>query len=126
MRVRHSVSASASPSPSFLSPKRRLLARVFRSPMRSSATGRIRFLSVGIAVVALILIGRLYSVQIMQGDFYAEQADRQYVRTDQNLFDRGSIFFQDKEGLLIAAATTKTGFSIIMNPTKVSDPEALF
>jgi len=94
--------------------------------MKSNVRGRIRLISYAIVVFAVLLVGRLYYVQIVHGETYAEQADHQYVRPSTELFDRGSIFFEDKDGRLIAAATVKSGFTITINPTKIIDPPELY
>lgn len=87
---------------------------------------RIRFLSFPIILVALVIVGRLYFVQVVSGSSYTERADRQYVRPYTNLFDRGSIFFQTRDGDLIAAAGLKTGYTVSINPTRVQYPEVAY
>ncbi len=94
--------------------------------MRSNGVFRIRAISLCLVGAALILVGRLYFVQIVYGEWYAEKADRQYVQSNENLFERGTIFFQDKDKRLVAAATVKSGFTVALNPTKISDPEKLY
>ena len=84
---------------------------------------RVRLIALALLAFALILAGRLYFLQIIHGDEFTQRADRQYVQPNQNLFSRGSIFFQDKEGQLIAAAALKTGFLLAIDPTKITDPE---
>jgi cell division protein FtsI (penicillin-binding protein 3)/stage V sporulation protein D (sporulation-specific penicillin-binding protein) len=91
--------------------------------MRSDFILRIRLISGLIVLVVLLLIIRLYFVQIMHGSDYSERADHQYVSTSQGLFDRGSIFFKDKDGRLVSAATLKTGFIIALNPSILVDPK---
>ncbi len=54
-------------------------------------------------------------MQIIHGSDFAERADRQYQRPS-NAFDRGTIFFSDKDGNLISGATLKTGFIVTINP----------
>ncbi len=80
---------------------------------------RIRLLSIGILVVALMLIVKLYSVQIINGDDFAERADRQYQKPTGHIFNRGTIFFTEKSGNTISAATVKTGFILAINPKLV-------
>lgn len=81
---------------------------------------RIRIFSAFIILFALLLISRLYYLQISHGEEFADRADRQYVRPVNNVFDRGSIFFSGKEGNLISSATVKDGFIITINPSKVT------
>lgn len=77
-------------------------------------------------LVALVLLVRLYLVQIVESDTYSQRADHQYVRPNQNLFDRGSVFFEDKDGRLISGATLKTGFTIAINPSVLVDSEDVY
>jgi len=81
---------------------------------------RIRLFSFFIILFSLLLISRLYYLQIINGDKLAERADRQYVRPVNNIFDRGTIFFTSKDGTEVSAATVKEGFLIAVNPQKVT------
>lgn len=81
--------------------------------------GRIRLLSILILLVAFVLIGKLYMVQIVNGSDFSERADRQYQRPSGNIFNRGTIFFTEKNGGLVSAATVKTGFMLTINPKLV-------
>ena len=83
---------------------------------------RIRFIFFCFLFFALILCARLYSIQIIHGREYADKADRQYVSFTSNLFDRGNIFFQNKDGSLLGAASLATGYLIAINPQKIIDP----
>ncbi len=65
-------------------------------------------------------------LQIVQGHAYAQRANAQFIEPASPLIDRGNIYFTDKNGTHITAATIKEGFSLAVNPTKVKDPEALF
>lgn len=77
---------------------------------------RLRIISGVIIVVALMFFVKLYSLQIIHADDFAERADRQYQRPSNSVFNRGSIFFQDRNQTLISAATLKSGFNISINP----------
>jgi cell division protein FtsI/penicillin-binding protein 2 len=94
--------------------------------MRRAFRARLRILIVGVFVVALFLVLRLYFVQIVHQEDYALKAERQYVSSSARLYDRGAIFFTRKDGTLISAATLGTGFTIAMDPSHVKDPEALY
>ncbi|MEN9649478.1 MAG: hypothetical protein RL094_445 [Candidatus Parcubacteria bacterium] len=80
---------------------------------------RIRIISLGFLVFALFLFVKLYSLQIIHADDFAERADHQYQRPSNNLFSRGTIYFQDKNGGLISAGSIKSGFTITINPKVV-------
>ena len=59
---------------------------------------------------------KLYSLQIVHSQDFADRADRQYQRPNNTAFNRGSIFFNDHTDTLISAATLKSGFTIVINP----------
>lgn len=76
--------------------------------------------------VALLFVVRLFFVQVIRGSDYAEQADRQYLRPSNNIFERGSIFFTTKDGTLVSAASLKVGFIIAANPQKITDASSTY
>lgn len=82
---------------------------------------RLRVISILLLGFALLLVGKLYMLQIVHGEEFAEKADKQYVRTSGALFDRGAIFFENKEGNLISGATLKSGFIVAIIPAKITD-----
>ena len=90
--------------------------------MNSNSIFRIRLIVIGICCCALIIVGKLYWIQIAQGETYSEKADRQYVRPAISNFDRGSIFFTSKDGIKVAAATIKDGYTLSINPKLIKDP----
>ncbi|MDB5195362.1 MAG: hypothetical protein JWO84_546 [Parcubacteria group bacterium] len=94
--------------------------------MRREVRGRLRILSAGLLAVALLLVVRLYFVQIVHGHEFSLRADRQYISSSQALFDRGSIYFTDKSGALLSAATLGTGFTLSINPSQITDAEATY
>jgi stage V sporulation protein D (sporulation-specific penicillin-binding protein) len=96
--------------------------------MTSSFIFRSRIILLCVIVFSLILLGKLFLVQIVHGDSYSEFADRQYVTPRADMYERGTIFFQSKgkegkDGQLIAAATQTTGFKVAIDPTKIIDAE---
>jgi len=64
---------------------------------------------------ALILVSKLYFLQIISGEAFQARAEHQYV-AGINYFDRGSIFFSTKDGSVVPAATVRTGFTLSINP----------
>ena len=84
---------------------------------------RVRLVGVFSILAGVVLLGKLYAVQIVQGDEYSEQAKRQYARPSEALWDRGSIFFTAQDGSLVSAATLKTGFTLALSPKDITDPE---
>jgi len=94
--------------------------------MRAQFRIRIRFVLAFIVLVSLLIVVRLYSVQIIDGQEYAQKADRQFASGGSGLFDRGSIYFTRKDGTLISAATLQTGFLVAINPQTLSNPESAY
>ncbi len=94
--------------------------------MRHAFTLRIRLIAGFILLFGLVLIGRLYFIQIVHGDVYSERGNRQYVRPNQDLYDRGTIFFETKDGKKVSGATLASGFTIAIDPRLISDPEKVY
>ncbi|MEK7176782.1 MAG: penicillin-binding transpeptidase domain-containing protein, partial [Patescibacteria group bacterium] len=87
---------------------------------KSAHSGRLRLLSLFILIFALLLIAKLYFVQIVTSERYEVRAEDQYL-AGENYFDRGSIFFTDKNGSLVPGASIKTGFILHINPSILSE-----
>ena len=91
--------------------------------MKNLRIDRLKFLSVIVVGVALLLVSRLYILQVMRSSIYIEQADRQYVKRGETIFDRGSILMSTRTGTLVSAATLRGGFTVALNPKQVTHPE---
>jgi len=94
--------------------------------MRAQFRSRIRLVLASIVLVAFLILIRLYFVQILHGDEYAQKADRQFASGGSGLFDRGSIYFTDRNGATISAATLATGFLVALNPQILTNPEVAY
>ena len=92
----------------------------------SSFHSRIMIVSVLIFAFALILVSKLFYVQIVHKSLYTEKADRQYATPASNIFDRGSIFFTKKDNTLVAAATISSGFKVAINAKDIIDIEKTY
>ncbi len=66
---------------------------------------RVRVVTALCLLVAVVIIGKLYFLQIIHGEEYARRADAQSVELKNPLLNRGTIYFSDKGGNLITAAT---------------------
>lgn len=84
----------------------------------------IWFINIGVLCVALILIAKLGYIQIAHGEFYRDKVEAQYTMAV-STFDRGTIFFEEKTGRTISAATVVPDYTLAIDPTKVTDREAL-
>jgi len=71
---------------------------------------------------ALLLTGRLFFIQVINGKEYEDRADRQYITQASNVYNRGLIFFKKKDGTEFTAAGLKEGYIIAINPKMISDP----
>ncbi len=89
---------------------------------RNQLTFRIRFLSGVIVLGGLLLIGRLYEIQIVKADYYEEKAESQYVHTKTDLYSRGSILFTTRDGTTLSAAAIQSGYVLSANPTHFTIP----
>lgn len=79
-----------------------------------------------VLIFSLLLIGKLFLVQIVHSESYREKADRQYSTPSSSLFERGSVYFSRKDGQLVSAASQALGYKITINPVKISDKEKTY
>jgi cell division protein FtsI/penicillin-binding protein 2 len=94
--------------------------------MRKQAILRIRIITGLVLCISLILVGRLYYLQVLKHGHYIAQAEQQYVHTVRDLYNRGSIFFTTKDNEYVSAATIQTGSLLAMDPSRVSDASATY
>lgn len=94
--------------------------------MRHAFRWRLRAVFCLLAAFALLLVVRLYFVQVVNGEEYALRAERQYANDSDALYDRGTIYFTRKDGTLLSAATLSTGFIVALNPKLLNDADAVF
>lgn len=90
--------------------------------MRKQMVLRIRVITGAILLLVLILIGRLYQIQVLKNGYYTDLAESQYVYTKQDLYSRGSIFFTTKDGEKVSAASIRSGFVLAFNPKLIEKP----
>jgi cell division protein FtsI (penicillin-binding protein 3)/stage V sporulation protein D (sporulation-specific penicillin-binding protein) len=91
--------------------------------MRKSAILRIRIITGVVLFLSLVLVARLYQIQILDHKVYVAKAERQYVHTVRDLYSRGSIFFTTKDGEKVSAATIQTGYLLAIDPSRITDAE---
>src|SRR3989344_5591904 len=94
--------------------------------MRSSFVLRARLLSGFFVLVALVLVGRLYIVQIVRASGYQKDAVSQYVAQSPENKIRGTIFLTTKDGQLVAGAAMQSGWRIAISPSDIKDPEKTY
>ena len=68
---------------------------------------RVRVVTFFCVLAALVLIGKLYYLQVMHGAEFARRADVQQVELKDPLLNRGIIYLTERQGTLITAATLR-------------------
>ena len=81
---------------------------------------RVRLIFACLVLFALVMVVRLYFLQVVHGDNYSQKADSQYVSVSNDTFDRGTIYFEDNNGSLVTAAGLKTGYILAIDPKLMS------
>src|SRR3989344_6014755 len=94
--------------------------------MASNPNIRLHFIGFIFTLFALILIGRLFHIQILLGAKYMVEAEGQYENTGTRLYDRGTIYFKNKDNVLVSAATLKRGRSLVIDTTLLKDSDSAF
>lgn len=94
--------------------------------MRKNAILRIRIITGIVLLLALLLVFRLYQLQVMKHDQYVARAEQQYVHTVQDLYTRGSILLTTRDGERVSGATIQSGFLLAINPQHIIDAEELY
>lgn len=87
---------------------------------------RLRIVFWFVGLVGFVLITNLFYIQVRNGSEFRAQADGQYVSSTSHVFKRGSIFFEQRDGSLISAASLKSGYKIAVNPQTIKKPEEVY
>ncbi len=87
---------------------------------------RTRIIVACVFFYALVILSKLFFVQVIDGNDYSIKAQKQYVKPADTNFNRGSIFFTSKDGIKIAAATIKDGYNLSLNPKIIKDPLQIY
>ncbi len=94
--------------------------------MRSENKNRLRILSGLFVFIALLLVLRLYFLQIVHGAEYRQDAMGQYTSAQPETDERGAILFTSKDGTQVAAAVMQTGWRLAINPKLLESPDAAY
>lgn len=94
--------------------------------MKSSFPLRLKIISISILLFSLVLITRLFFVQVVHGESYNNRADKQYATPATDIFERGTIYFSDKDGSLVSGAVQVSGFKLAINPTQITNAESVY
>ena len=91
------------------------------SPEAVEPDKRIRLVSLVIFLFGLILIFRLFSLQVLQHDFYQTAATQKHEVYKDLLPERGSIYVRE-DGELYPLVTNQDYFLVYAEPNKIESP----
>ncbi|MFH0740056.1 MAG: penicillin-binding protein 2 [bacterium] len=74
----------------------------------------------GFAVVGAVILGMLFNLQILKGEYYGALALGQQIPTEESNSSRGSIFFSDGTNILAQTISVPV---IFISPSKIPDKE---
>ncbi len=93
---------------------------------RNQSVKRIRIITGIVMAVGLVLVGRLYYLQIISHDSYIARGENQYIHTVRDLYDRGTVYFTTRDGEKVSAATVQSGYVLAIDPSRIENPEELY
>ena len=79
-----------------------------------------------IIIGAVIIIGRLYHLQIVENEYYKNKSITQLESPTNQIFNRGVIFFTEKDDKTISAANLNEGFTLSINPSVLENAESVY
>ena len=88
---------------------------ITRMGVRQRSIKRIRVITAVLLLIAVLLVARMYYLQVMQHDYYVERATSQYTHTVRDLYDRGNIYFTTKNDERVSAAAIKSGYVLAVD-----------
>jgi stage V sporulation protein D (sporulation-specific penicillin-binding protein) len=94
--------------------------------MTSSFLFRTRIVLSAVILFGFILVAKLFLVQVIHSNTYAEKAEHQYATPSGDIFERGTIYFSKRDGTLSSAATQIAGYKLAINPSKIVEPESVY
>jgi cell division protein FtsI/penicillin-binding protein 2 len=87
---------------------------------------RVRLIGGVFSVLMLLFVARTYSLQIIHGQTYREDASGQYLSSAQEYFDRGNIFLTQRDGTPVAAASISREYTLVIQPNRIVDSTAVY
>lgn len=91
--------------------------------MKEGFKFRIRLIYLFVFLFGAVLTTRLFFIQVVKGSYYEDLANQQYIAPAGEYFDRGSIYFKEKNGQFFSAAVIKKGFQVVINPKILENSE---
>lgn len=87
---------------------------------------RIRLFVLFFAVFFILIIFKLYDLQVNKFDSYKEISNKQYVEFSPDYTDRAAIILRYKDGKEFFAAIDKSNYNIFIDPRVIKNPEDVF
>jgi stage V sporulation protein D (sporulation-specific penicillin-binding protein) len=87
---------------------------------------RIDFIMLIWLVLAVIVVGRAFYVQVVKHSYYVSLADKQYISKVPINFDRGNIYFSRYKGTVVPAAQLRTTYRIAVDPAQIINAGTLY
>ena len=88
---------------------------------------RITEVSILLCLITGLLVVRLFYLQVMRGDEYSEEVSNNSSLKEITSFDRGTIYTQKKDGTLVSAASTVSGYTLVVDKDTITQTkEELF
>jgi cell division protein FtsI/penicillin-binding protein 2 len=94
--------------------------------MQQDERKRLRIIAGVILFLGMLFIVRLYMLQVVHHDDFIKEAQSQYISTLPNLYNRGNIYFTQKDGRHVAAASVGSGYVIAIVPKLVTDEKKYY
>lgn len=77
-------------------------------------------------LVALVILGRAFYIQVIKHAHYTSIADKQYISKIPTNFDRGNIYFSRYKGTQVPVAQLRTTYRVAIDPTQITNPKRTF
>ena len=87
---------------------------------------KIYLIQIAFVIFAVLIIWRLFSTQVIEGETYRANVEERFANKDINTNLRGSIFFKKDNGGNTLVAVSQEGFILGANPKKIQDKEKVF
>src|SRR3989344_6103683 len=94
--------------------------------MRVRLDGRMLVVGIFLSVLGLVIISRLFFLQVASRAYYEALAERQHISSLDANIRRGSIYLSEKDGGLFRVASTKSGYLLYIDPRKIEDAEYIY
>ncbi|MEK7599370.1 MAG: penicillin-binding protein 2 [Patescibacteria group bacterium] len=94
--------------------------------MKESMNRRMFIAGSFLGLAGLLIIARLFFIQVISHNYYQDLASRQHVSSYNFKTRRGNIYLRERDGGLFSAAFTKSGFLAYIDPAKLKNPRQAY